>query len=1153
MIRKTQNIALAFLASFSQLLVATDATWTGSTNADLNTSTNWTGNAVPTGVATFDSSYPSVQLSPTAVDTFSIDSLYFPHQASNFLFTLTGPGALNFTGTGITGNTTDPQITATNSTSMNAQIYFSSTSLPSSTSLGQAQLSLTNSYGGTIAFGNAAQLVLADSNAYQTSPLTAGDDISITAINNGQIAGGNEGAQIFLKGSSFSAGNNAIFTLTNSGTGAVIQSYSDTGQILFDAASTTASLTVGNNAVFTCTNGGTTTSSFIGSYANNAGQIIFDGVHGVAPFVVGNHASLTFINQYGSTITAASNGNDTGQMIFDGDRGVASFASGDYTTLTMSNEGSSFINGFGLNAGQLVIDGDGGTASVNLGNYATVTLNNNVSEITAGPNGSDCAQLLVVGGGGTGSFTAGDNATITLNNINGSTISGYHNTGQIVVSGNVGAASFTLGDNSSVTVNHSGVILLESGGTGTGASTDVAGQIIFNGDQTHENGVFLNTGKNVSITAVLSGTGTVLNDEDLIPSAQMYFSDTTINGGPTLTAINQTNGYDVTGMFFDGNSTADGANIVLVNTSCVVNTSTPSAFSIASLSGDSTSIVVLFNQDLEINTEPTTYATFAGILGNTGTSNLYIDGLGFQVLSGTDPFSGLTTVNGGNLIVKGAPITDAIVNGGVLSGTGIIGGDLTVNSGGTVSPGLSLGTLTVAGDYTQNSGGSFLVDISGTISNGIPQCGLLAVDGTATLDGNLEVGSADGTYVIGQPYTILTANTLSGTFAQTTVINPFLNVTTIYNEDPSVQLTLSTNFEKGAVSRNQQHVAQQIDGVATPTADLAVVINNLLDIFPQNLPEALEQMTGEQYTYLAEMDQYSDRRFTRRIFDALRYELDPSFCGLECGEVATWGTVEVGRGFAASDSQAHGFNQCNIDLSLGAYTPVNPCTLFGIAANFETNHLSFNIGGSDNVYNGQAGFYISYTSSDFYLFSDLVVGKSTSHFDRRIKFGDIDEKAHSSPNLWHGTWYGEAGLNLCACSVFIQPFLGVDVSYVSIPQFTEHCADALNLHIHNHSVTCPNTYLGAHLGFCEGCFDINGDLAWQHRYGSLGTKLNVNFVDFGDTYTINGSTWGCDGFLADLNISANITDYLNVYGEISGEIWNRWCTYSGSIGIRCNW
>ncbi len=112
-----------------------------------------------------------------------------------------------------------------------------------------------------------------------------------------------------------------------------------------------------------------------------------------------------------------------------------------------------------------------------------------------------------------------------------------------------------------------------------------------------------------------------------------------------------------------------------------------------------------------------------------------------------------------NLIRITGPVT---VNGGVLSGSGVIAGDLTVN-GGYIAPGHSAGLVAVTGNYTQGTQGTLIIENGGPNPNQFDQ---LQVGGTATLGGNLDVRTINGY----QPSSADTFNPIgygavSGTFA----------------------------------------------------------------------------------------------------------------------------------------------------------------------------------------------------------------------------------------------------------------------------------------------------------------------------------------------------------------------------------------------------
>jgi autotransporter-associated beta strand protein len=151
-----------------------------------------------------------------------------------------------------------------------------------------------------------------------------------------------------------------------------------------------------------------------------------------------------------------------------------------------------------------------------------------------------------------------------------------------------------------------------------------------------------------------------------------------------------------------------------------------------------------------------------------GTQGLTKSGIGTLVLGGVDTYIGTTTLSLGNLVVNGSLATGSPVivnNTGTqpgLGGKGTINDGVTLNSGGTISPGditlvgtapaPQVGTLTV-GSLTWNTGGKLSYQL------GDPS--LAANSDELALNGALTKGTA-GTFAF--TFTQLTGFSTSGTY-----------------------------------------------------------------------------------------------------------------------------------------------------------------------------------------------------------------------------------------------------------------------------------------------------------------------------------------------------------------------------------------------------
>ncbi len=564
--------------------------------------------------------------------------------------------------------------------------------------------------GGNTANGNYGVLVFGGGKVQTTGSGT----VTVQGTGGGGTGNTNIGIELAGSGSTITSGGGSV-AVTGQGGGTLISASND-GVILFNGPVVTA----GGSGTVTVqgTGGGGTGSANIGVDLGGSGSTITstggnvsvtgqggNGSGGASAGVLLSNGAILTAGGSGSTVTVQGTGGagagalNYGVYLTDSGTTITS-AGGNVSVTGQSGAGGAAPSeGILLSSGAMVTAGGSGTVTVqgtgagggNLGVY----LGGSGSTITsAGGN------VSVVGQGG-GGATGGDGVAL----VSGAVVTAG-GIGTVTVQGTGGAGASTTGVNIAAgchVTTAGGNVTLTGTGVGATGTVDIEGVVSVPSGQTL---TLMGTGVTVGAT-FLSGT------YNLVVSSTGVTNFTNSIGTPTALA------------------------------SVSITTATLVAGGIATTGG--------------VTVNDSGAGTINGAVTGAG-ATFTKQGIGTLTLTGaSSTYTGATTVSAGTLLVydnqSAATGAVAVNSGGSLGGTGILGGSVTVNAGGTITGGTlgGVGTLTVGG--LNFNGGAYAADFSGNTSDTIATAGTVNLN--AGSPGTFTVNSQAGTATAGTVFTLI--------------------------------------------------------------------------------------------------------------------------------------------------------------------------------------------------------------------------------------------------------------------------------------------------------------------------------------------------------------------------------------------------------------
>jgi len=562
-----------------------------------------------------------------------------------------------------------------------------------------------------------------------------------------------------------------------------------------------------------------TTSSISGNVANNGATLVF---------------SQNFNGSYGGMITG------TGDLVKQGNGTVTLTNTNSYSGDTFFNNGTiqiSNINQIGVAPGTRIFNGGALQTTANITDTVAYSLVGNGTLIPSAGTTLDLSGATILGAGTLIMDGAG---TLNLQNAHGYTGGTRLDRGIVLIDNNnslgTGPITFdggTLNNTANVTLSQNATILSTGTiNTDAGTTLDWSGSIGGSGELIKQGpGTLLLSGTNnysggTNLAAgTIEGTtngiqGNIINNGIL--NFNQGFAGTysgSISGGGSV----QINGAGP--VTFSGTNSYNGGTTISLGSTLIGTTN--------SLQGAIANAGTLtFDQNFN--------GTFHGTISGAGA--LFKEGSGTTRFNGNQPFTGLTTINGGIFDFNGSLNGDVQVNsGGFFSGNNQVN-NLTNDGTVVIAQAGTIGQIDVIGTYTQGAGGSLLIDV-----DSFGNTDVLNATVNATLDGSLQVNLLPGVYDGSETYIIVTAPVVAPGFSSLTS-SVGAPVFVIY---PGTFAQINVAF-RGSVlpvpidilPPNAKSVAEYLfcPGFSPENPDLFYVMNTLLNLPPDEFVKELEEL-----------------------------------------------------------------------------------------------------------------------------------------------------------------------------------------------------------------------------------------------------------------------------------------------------------------------
>lgn len=484
------------------------------------------------------------------------------------------------------------------------------------------------------------------------------------------------------------------------------------------------------------------------------------------------------------------------------------------------------------------------------------------------------------------------------------------------------------------------------------------------------------------------------------------------------------------------------------------------------------------------------------------------------------------------------------IDGGLLRALNGLGGNIVVNSGGTLAP---TGTLH-ATTASFAAGSTYQVATSNGATDKITAAGAVTING-----GTVQYTGSNGALDWSTPQTVVSAGTtLTGAFNGITSQLAFLDTSLDYSSPNLVRIAFARNnvsFASVAETPNQQGVGEVLSNLPASHP----LVQALAILTQEQAQDAMNQLSGDTQATLETAGASIAGQVQNVLMNRIRQAF--SAIGAQGSAVSSYaprlGEVDAGERpdisywlqglgeYAHVDATATsgGLRSGTAGILGGSDVAINEWRVGVVGGYTGTGYTAEGRPADGSINNIHAGIY---AGAEFDALSVQFNALQTWHgisSRRNVSFGGLNETLTADYGAQTSLVFGEVGYGFDLGAVELEPFGSVAYSLGQTDAYSES-GGASALSVAASTQQSVTTVIGVRpeMAFAidDKLLTVRGMLGWQHQAGE--TPTGSYSLAGSSPFTVTGSSLASDALVYETGLNLDVSENLNLDLLYSGRL-----------------